>query len=256
MRVFLTLLKRELSAIFWSPIAYVVATIFLFICGLGFIVQIYQYNETDDPNLRDVTLLQSFFGNGFFWFVLIPMFSLITMRLFSEEYKLKTIEPLLTAPVRDWQVLLSKFFGALIFYGLLYAPVFSYFYIIWEVAGVSAVESRAAFWGSYLFLLSSGSIFIAAGCFASALTRNQVVAAIGSFCFSIIIVLGGYLFLSLQPEVAARNIELLVYFVMTEHIYDFSRGIIDTRPLIFYSSVTAFFLFCAYQAFQYRRWRT
>ena len=88
------------------------------------------------------------------------------MRLFSEEFKLGTIEPLMTAPVRDWQVVLAKFFGALVFYLVLWIPTVLYFLIFQYITGQTAAGSTGAYWGSYLMLLLLGMFYISIGCFA------------------------------------------------------------------------------------------
>src|SRR5438477_6818934 len=98
------------------------------------------------------------------------------MRLFAEEFKLGTIEPLMTAPVRDWQVVLSKFFGALFFYIVLWIPSAAYFWIFQNVTAAGAARAAGAYWGSYLLLLLLGMFYISVGCSASVLTRNQIIA--------------------------------------------------------------------------------
>src|SRR5438874_214901 len=112
MRKFWTLLTREVRSYFHSSIAYVVLIFFLIISGIDF------YFQVSFMNQRQVqyTIQEAFFNSVFFWFAFVLIFPLITMRLFAEEFKLGTIEPLTTAPVRDWHVVLSKFLGALVFY--------------------------------------------------------------------------------------------------------------------------------------------
>src|SRR5262249_7851456 len=118
MRKFWTLLSREVRSYFYSPIAYIVMIFFLIISGIDF------YFQVSFMNQRQVqyTIQEAFFNSVFFWFAFVLIFPLITMRLFAEEFKLGTIEPLTTAPVRDWQVLLSKFFGALVFFLIFLIP--------------------------------------------------------------------------------------------------------------------------------------
>ena len=123
MRKFYTLLLREVRSYFYSPIAYVVLIFFLIISGIDFYFQISFMNQRQ----VQYTVQEAFFNSVFFWFAFVLIFPLITMRLFAEEFKLGTIEPLMTAPVRDWQVVLSKFFGALVFYLVLWIPTLLYF---------------------------------------------------------------------------------------------------------------------------------
>ena len=96
---------------------------------------------------------EAFFNSVFFWFAFVLVFPLITMRLFSEEFKLGTIEPLMTAPVRDWQVVLSKYFGALFFYIILWIPTVLYFVIFQAITHQPAAGSTGAYLGGYLMLL-------------------------------------------------------------------------------------------------------
>src|SRR2546423_3795390 len=93
---------------------------------------------------------EAFFNSVFFWFAFVLIFPLITMRLFAEEFKLGTIEPLMTAPVRDWQDVLPKFFGALGFYLLLWLPTLLLFWIFQSVTHQSAANLTGAYLGAYL----------------------------------------------------------------------------------------------------------
>src|SRR5208283_4982120 len=123
MRRLIILLQRELSVFYYSPIAYIVLFLFLILNGLSFWFAIAILNRAPSEN----TVVQVFFNSVFFWIAYLLVFPLITMRLFAEEFKLGTIETLMTSPVRDWQVVLSKFFGALIFYVILWIPSAFYF---------------------------------------------------------------------------------------------------------------------------------
>src|SRR5436853_5058558 len=178
MRKFYTLLSREVRSYFHSPIAYVVLIFFLLIAGVDF------YFQVSFMNQRQVqyTVQEAFFNSVFFWFAFVLIFPLITMRLFAEEFKLGTIEPLMTAPVRDGHVVLSKFFGALVFYLVLWIPTLLYFLIFQYITRQTAAGSAGAYWGSYLMLLLLGMFYVSIGCFASVLTRNQIIAAVISFC--------------------------------------------------------------------------
>src|SRR3989454_12683449 len=129
MRKFWTLLSREVRSYFYSPIAYTVMIFFLIISGIDF------YFQVSFMNQRQVqyTIEEAFFNSVFFWFAFVLIFPLISMRLFAEEFKLGTIEPLMTAPVRDLQLVLAKFFGALVFYILLWILTLLYFWILQKI---------------------------------------------------------------------------------------------------------------------------
>jgi len=250
MRKFYTLLLREVRSYFYSPIAYIVLVFFLLVSGVDFYFQISYMNQ------RPLTysVQEAFFNSVFFWFAFVLIFPLITMRLFAEEFKLGTIEPLMTAPVRDWEVVLAKFFGALIFYIVLWIPTLLYFGIFQIITHQLAANSAGAYFGSYLMLLLLGMFYIAVGCLASVLTKNQIIAAIISFCaITLLFFLGLIQFILLDVSSAMRD--LLGYFSALEHMGTFSRGIIDTRPIVLYLSMTIVMLALTYQAFQSRKWR-
>ncbi len=250
MRKFYTLLSREVRSYFYSPIAYVVLVFFLLVSGVDFYFQISYMNQRP----MTYSVQEAFFNSIFFWFAFVLIFPLITMRLFAEEFKLGTIEPLMTAPVHDWQVVLAKFFGALVFYMVLWIPTLLYFAIFQAITHQPAANSAGAYWGSYLMLLLLGMFYIAIGCLASVLTKNQIVAAIISFCaITLLFFLGLIQFILLYVSSAMRD--LLGYFSALEHMGTFSRGIIDTRPIILYVSMTILVLALTYQAFQSRKWR-
>src|SRR5213596_2219142 len=250
MRKFYTLLSREVRSYFHSPIAYIVLIFFLIISGIDF------YFQVSFMNQRQVqyTVQEAFFNSVFFWFAFVLIFPLITMRLFAEEFKLGTIEPLMTAPVRDWQVVLAKFFGALVFYVILWIPTLIYFWIFQAVTHQPAANSAGAYLGSYIMLLLLGMFYLSVGCLASALTRNQIVAAIISFCIITLHFFSGLISFVLT-EVSSSTRQMLGYFSALEQMGTLSRGEIDTRPMVLYLSLTIVMLGLTYQAFQSRKWR-
>jgi len=251
MRKFYTLLSREVRSYFYSPIAYVVLVLFIFSTGSPFV-----YLEIPYMIQRplEATVQEVFFNSFFFWFPFVFIFPLITMRLFAEEFKLGTIEPLTTVPVRDWQVVLSKFLGSLIFYIILLLPTAAYLAIFQIVTHQRAVNSMGAYWGSYLMLLLLGMFYLSIGCLASVLTKNQIVAAVISFCVITILFFLGLIQIVLS-DVTSEARDLVGYFSAIEHMGTFSRGVIDTRPIVLYLSMTVLMLMLTYQAFQSRKWR-
>jgi ABC-2 type transport system permease protein len=250
MRKFFTLLSREVRGYFHSPIAYIVLIFFLVVSGIDF------YFQVSFMNQRQVqyTVQEAFFNSVFFWFAFVLIFPLITMRLFSEEFKLGTIEPLTTVPVRDWQIVLSKFFGALVFYLVLWIPTLLYFAVFLKITHEPAAHSAGAYAGSYLMLLLLGMFYVSIGCLTSVLTKNQIIAAVISFCaITLLFFLGLVQFILLNVSSATRD--LLGYFSAIEHMGTFSRGVIDTRPIVLYVSMTIVMLTLTHQAFQSRKWR-
>src|SRR5437763_12145374 len=250
MRKFYTLLSREVSSYFYSPIAYIVLVFFLFVSGADFYFQISFMNQRP----VQYSVQEAFFNSVFFWFAFVLIFPLITMRLFAEEFKLGTIEPLMTAPVRDWQVVLSKFFGALVFYLVLWLPTLIYFWLFQSVTHQPAAGSRGAYFGAYLMLLLLGMFYLSIGCLASALTKNQIVAAVISFCVITLHFFSG-LISFMMSEISSSTRQLLGYFSAIEQMGTLSRGEIDTRPMVLYVTMTIVMLTLTYHAFQSRKWR-
>jgi len=250
MRKFLTLLSREIRSYFFSPIAYIVLVFFLIVSGVDFYFQISFMNQRAVP----YSVEEAFFNSVFFWFAFVLIFPLITMRLFAEEFKLGTIEPLMTAPVRDWQVVLAKYFGALFFYVILWIPTTLYFVIFQATTHEPAAGSTGAYLGGYLMILLLGMFYLSIGCFASVLTRNQIVAAIISFAAITLLFFLGLVSFVLR-DISSETQQLLGYFSAIEQMGTLSRGVIDTRPIVLYLSMTIVMLTFTYQAFQSRKWR-
>src|SRR2546430_2878308 len=178
MRKFYTLLAREVRSYFYSPIAYVVLIFFLIVSGIDFYFQISFMNQRQ----VQYTVQEAFFNSVFFWFAFVLIFPLITMRLFAEELKLGTIEPLMTAPVRDLQVVLAKFFGALVFYIALWVPTLLYFAIFQKITHEPAANSTGAYWGSYLMLLLLGMFYLSVDRKSTRLNSSHSQISYAVFC--------------------------------------------------------------------------
>ena len=251
MRKFYTLLAREVRGYFHSPIAYVVLVFFLIISGINFAGFVVPYMN---QRAMEVSAEFLFFNWFLFWLPFVLIFPLITMRLFAEEFRQGTIEPLMTAPVRDLQVVLAKFLGAFVFYIVLWIPTLLFWVILQRITQQGAPASAGQFWGPYLMLLLLGMFYISIGCFTSVLTTNQIIAAVISFVAITALFLIG-LIQAVLLNVSSEMRDALGYFSAIEHMGNFSRGIIDTRPIVFYLSMTAFMLVLTYQAFQSRKWR-
>ena len=250
MRTFITLLGREVKSFFYSPIAYVVLFFFLIATGFNFYSGVSFLNQ--GPS--EVTVVEAAFNTVLFWFPFVLIFPLITMRTYADEFRMGTIETLATAPISDWQIVLSKVLGAFIFYILLWAPSFLYFTAFEQITGKAAAVAAGAYGGSYLLLLLLGAFYVALGCLASALTNEQINAAVMTFVAIFGFFVTGLLgFILNSPSQAVRDI--ISYFSAVEHMADFSRGLIDSRPLVWYISMTAFTLFLNLQVFQYRKWK-
>ncbi len=251
MRKFLILLEREMKSYFYSPIAYIVLCFFLVLTGFNAYTMITALNRGP----TDITLVEAFFNNAIFWFSFIPLVPLLTMRLYSEEFKLGTIETLTTAPVDDWQVVASKFAGALLFYVVLWTPTVLYFVLFKYITKEHAGQALGAFGGSYFLLLLMGAFYLSLGCLASVVTRNQIIAAIIGFVLVVVFFFTGLLGYLLGTASQGFR-DFIAYFSTVDHMRGFSRGLIDTRAIVFYLSMILFLQVLTFQIFQFRKWKS
>ena len=246
MRKTLALISRELVAYFSSPLAYVVLTAFLFFNGLVFWMIAAFLN---DPRTQAMAPLKLMFGGTiYFWLFLLFLVPVITMRLLSEERRSGTLEVLLTAPVTEAQVVLAKFIAAFAFYLFLWVPTLTYVAIL---ASYSTIDLRTVAAG-YLGIALLGLLFTAVGMLTSALSRNQIVAAI--FGFAILIVLFSVGLLE-QLATAPALKSALGYMNLWNHMDDFSKGLVDTRHVVYTVSLAGLFLFLATKALEAKKGR-
>jgi len=244
---FLAIFQRELRAYFLSPLAYVVLCFLLLINGIIFALILIALNDPLQPPGRPLDL---FFGGTFlFWLVVMFAAPVLTMRLLAEERRSGSIEVLMTAPVTEGQVVLGKYAAALVFYVFLWLPTLAY-------AGIVAFHSEID-WGvvaaGYLGVFLIGALFLAIGLFASAMTSNQIIAAVVSF--AILLALTCLTFLEYFVSNQALK-EALAFISFPEHMSsEFAKGIVDTRRLVFYLATTGFFLFLTGRALESGKWR-
>jgi ABC-2 type transport system permease protein len=245
---FWTLYKRELNSYFQSAVGYVVLFGSALIQSVFFVLLL---RVSLDNNIKDTSVMQMFFTGILFWVFLLGQVPLITMRLFSEEFKLGTIEMLLTAPVREWDVVLAKFFGALSFFLVLWLPIALDLFVL----QIFSNPEPPIYWSqiglTLLTLTLAGGFYVAIGLFSSVLTKNQIISAVLCFAFLLVI-----FFVSLWryvPHTDATTLEFISYISGIEHMQNATLGIFDTRPIVFYMSVTAFMLLVTKSILEGRR---
>ena len=248
MRAFLTLWRRELEAYFLSPIAYVMTIFFLVIMGFSFWMLV----SVMAQGPAGVTVMQELFGSFFFWIAMLIVVPVLTMRLFAEEKRSGTIESLMTAPVTDTAVVLAKYAGAFGFFIVMWLPTIAYAYILKAFSPLSAPVDLGPMAGGYLGAFLLGSFYISVGLFASSLTNNQIVAAITSFAIICMAFFGGFLTFFARSE-GLRSVA--AYFSSVSHMLDFSRGAVDTRPIVLCISATALMLFATVKVIESRKWK-
>jgi len=250
MKIFWTLLWRELAAFFLSVTGYVIIAAVTLLIGLSFVVLI--TNLGTDPSPMPVT--EMFYRTYFFWLIVLLAAPVITMRLFALEKSTGTFETLMTAPVGDWQVVAAKFTAAVMFYLVMWLPMAACLFIVRHFTRQTSALDTGTIGGMYLGIFLVGCLFLALGCFASAIARSQMAAAMVSFVLGVSLFALGFLAEAL-PVVAQWQTQALSYFGLFEQMHDFARGVVDTRAVIFYVSLTLFFLFLTLRAVESRRWR-
>ncbi|MCC6415069.1 MAG: ABC transporter permease [Opitutaceae bacterium] len=235
MRHFITILSHEVRMLLVNPSTYIAATLFLAVMGFFFTGILQDYSKA----AQEVSPAEVFFQ--IFWFPVLFMVPLLTMKCLAEERRLGTIETLLTTPVTTTEVVLGKYFASYLLYAALWASTGGFFYILHRFAGDMRFLDPGPLIGGYLFVAVSGLLFIAIGVFASSLSRNQAVAGILAFTMLFALIFGlGFLHDAawLDREVLHPVREIVGYAQVVAHREDFTRGVVDTRQLLFYLSGT------------------
>jgi ABC-2 type transport system permease protein len=249
MQAYLTLVRRELGGYFASYAGYIVIAAVLFLLGLSFNDIL---SKLDTPT--EVPLTEGFFITFYFWIIFLLTAPVMTIRSFALEKFSGTYETLMTSPASDLQVVLAKFTGALIFYALAWLPLLAYLMVVRRFSDDPSTFDARIVASTFLGIVLIGSVYMALGCFASALTRSQTVAAIISYALGL-----GLFFLSLRALVATPSnnwvVQVYTHIAMTDHLAQFARGMLDLRVLVYYLSLTIGFLFLTCKVVESRRWR-
>jgi ABC-2 type transport system permease protein len=250
MQALFTLTRRELASYFVSLTGYVVLASSIFLMGFSFYVLM--ANLQAQPTPMPVTEL--FYITQFFWLILLLATPVITMRLFAQEKFSGTYETLMTTPVSDLQVVGAKFAAAMVFYIILWLPLLGCLSIVRHYSGEPGAFDVGAILSTYLGIILLGGVFVSLGCFASAITRSQVTAAMISLVFGASLFLLAYLATQL-PNSDSLPAKALGVFNLFEQMHDFARGTVDTRPVVLFLSLTTLFLFLTLRVVESRRWK-
>ena len=250
MSIFMTLLRRELGAIFLSLTGYVIIASVTLLNSLSFVVLM--TNLGNDPSPMPVT--EMFYRTYFFWLIVLLAAPIITMRLFALEKSSGTFETLMTTPVGDLQVVAAKFAAAILFYMVTWVPMLACLFTVRHFTNQTGALDGGTVGGMYLGIFMVGCLFLSLGCFASAISRTQMAAAMISFVLGVTLFSLGFLAEAL-PATAQWQSQALSYFGLFEQMHDFARGVVDTRTVVFYVSATFFFLFLTLRAVESRRWK-
>ncbi len=250
MQAYCTLTRRELGSYFLSITGYVIIASAMFLMGFSFVVMLVKLQQDATP----MPITELFYLTPFFWFILLLSTPVITMRLFSLEKFSGTFETLMTAPVTDLQVVLAKFTAGLIFYCVMWLPLMGCLLVVRQYTSHTGGFDLGVVGCTFLGILLLGCLFISIGCCASALTRSQVTAAIMSLGVGVSLFLLGVLadHIPVQATWQAQVLSALAFF---DQMHDFARGILDTRALVLYVSLSFFFLYVTLRIVESRRWK-
>lgn len=242
----LTLYIKELKSFFNSVIGYVIVGTFLVVCGLF----LWVFPNASNIFLRQLSDLQGFFELAPFLFLfLIPA---ITMRSFSEEKRGGTMELLFTKPLSDNQIIGAKFLACETLLLAALIPTLIYVVSVWNLGATPGNIDMGSTWGSYLGLFLLGTIFISIGIFASAITNSQIVAFVLGALFCFLVHFGFEFIYDLDIFGGAG------YFIknlgIEHHYLAISKGVIDTRDLIYYITASFVFLFGTRLVLGSRKW--
>jgi len=241
-----TLYKKELSLFLSSLIGYIVIIVFLLINSLFLWVF---PSESNILTQGYATVEGLFIQAPFVFLFLIPA---ITMRSFSEEKRSGTLELLLTKPLTDTQIIFSKFFSGITLVVFSIIPTLTYVFFVYRYGYPVGNIDMGGTWGSYIGLLFLASAFVAIGIFVSSITDNQIVSFIVSVFLCGFIYLGFEFLYTLAPF---GNIDLFIKSLgIQAHYVSMSRGVIDSRDVIYFLSLIILFILLTKTSLESRKW--
>jgi len=241
-----SIFKKEINTFFSSLIGYITIGVFLVILGLIMFV----FPDTSLLEYNFATLDQLFDIAPMIFMLLIPA---ITMRFFAEEQQNGTIELLVTKPVTDLDIVLGKYFAALLLVLFALLPTLLYYYTVYQLGSPPGNLDSGAILGSYIGLVFLAGAFTAIGLFASALAGNQIeafiLAAFLGFAFFY-----GFFFISKLPVFVGKVDDVVQMIGMDYHYSSISRGVLDTRDLIYFASLISLFIAMTLVSLGSRKW--
>lgn len=253
----LAIAQKELKSYFASPIAYIVIGFFALLYGYFFVALLAFFErqsmqmanmgmmgEAPTMNINQQLIRPLLMNASVIVLFVLPM---ITMRTYAEEKRSGTIELLLTAPLTDFQIIMGKFLGAMALFTAMLAVTVVHMAVLFAYGNP---EWRPIVTG-YLGLLLMGGCFISVGLLISSLTRNQIVAGMVTFAVFLMLWVINWIGSFSGPTTQ----QVLDYLSITNHLDDFTKGVIDTKHLVYYISFIAFGLFLTARSVDTERWR-
>ena len=251
----LAIAHKELKSYFSTPIAYIVIGFFALLFGYFFYAMLVIFNQQSaqfgglEGGAVDINqqLIRPLFLNASV--ILLFVLPLITMRTYSEEKRSGTIELLLTSPVTDVEIILGKFLGAMTLYAAMLGITVIHMLVLFSYASPRPEWTVPVI--GYVGLLLMGGCFISVGLLISSLTKNQIVSGMITFAVFLLLWVINWIASFTGPTTQS----VLNYLSITDHFDDFTRGILDTKHLIYYFSVMSFGLFLTARSVDTERWK-
>jgi ABC-2 type transport system permease protein len=260
MRNVWAIVGKELRHYFVSPIAYVVMMIFLTLSGYFFYAGMVRFSEQytyfkgmmrfyQNPemlarfNLNEMVIAPALFNMIFIFLFVLP---LVMMRTLAEEKRQKTDELLMTSPITMNELIAGKFVGSLLFVLILVAPTAAYQALLFVYASPELGPVLTGYLGVALFAAAG----VAIGLFASSLTENQIIAAVVTFVILLFMFIINFI-----GEREGLVFSIVQYLSVTEHIRNLLKGVLDTRDVVYFASVSLLFLFLTKRSLESVRWR-
>ena len=242
----LSIFRKELNSFFSSLVGYVAIIVFLIVCGFFMWV-------VPNSNMLDYgyATMDKFFA--FAPWVLMFLLPALTMRSFSDEYKSGTIEILSTIPLTENQIILGKFFASFALVVFSVFPTLLYVYTISHLSIIKDNLDTGGIIGSYIGLLFLSAAYTAVGIFCSSITSNQVIGFLAAI-FANFILYAGFETISQMPFVGNGVDYILSQIGMQFHYTSISRGLLDSRDIVYFLSVVAIFIVATKLSLQKRKW--
>ena len=250
----LAIAHKEVKAYFESPIAYIFIGFFALLFGYFFVallsfftnqsMQMAGMGGEQPMNINQQLITPLFLNSSVIVLFVLPT---ITMRTYSEEKRSGTIELLLTSPLTDFQIIMGKFFGAMTLYAAILAVTVLHMALLFAFGKPELLPVVTG----YLGLLLMGGCFISVGLLISSMTKNQIVAAMVTFAVFLLLWVIDWISSFTGPTTQ----QVLAYLSITQHLDDFTRGVLDTKHLVYYLSFIAFGLFLTARSVDSERWR-
>ena len=252
-RNIVTIAGKELRSYFASPIAYVIIGLFSLLFGWFFYAYLMMFVRESEQMMQfgggsanvNQRMIRGVLQNAAV--LILFVMPMITMRTYAEEKRSGTIELLLTSPLTDFQIIMGKFLGAMALYVAMLAVTLVHIALLFMAGKPEWIPILT----TYLGLILMGGCFIAVGLLISSLTKNQIVAVMVTFTVFLMLWVINWIASFVGPTAQ----QVLNYLSITDHLDDFTRGIIDTKHLMYYVSFIAFGLFLTARAVDTERWK-